>query len=145
MTPNDFLVTLDANWKNPQVFVMSQDGRDVRSFPYHAMLSNLPHSKCRFLAIHKDKLVVSDLGMYWYTCNDKSSHVGRLRLALSTWTFDPLNTFSFPFLMSNMSQMAIKRTHFHLLSIVIIYVYFNYWESIEINSFETLSNTTGFP
>ncbi|KAK3095009.1 hypothetical protein FSP39_009125 [Pinctada imbricata] len=62
ITPNDLIITVDVNWKSPQVFILSQDGRDLRSFPFTTLLNYYPQSKCRFLAVHKDILVISDLG-----------------------------------------------------------------------------------
>lgn len=65
LTPDGYLVTLDTTRNNPKVFVLSQDGSRVDSFPFaHLCNPKAPgSSKCRFLAVQAERLIVSDLGV----------------------------------------------------------------------------------
>ncbi|XP_061171340.1 RING finger protein nhl-1-like [Saccostrea echinata] len=66
LTPDGQLVTLDTQRINPRVIILASDGRSRNSFLFAPLLhpQTPPSSKCRFLAIHKDRLIVSDLGCH---------------------------------------------------------------------------------
>ncbi|XP_062600683.1 uncharacterized protein LOC134262320 [Saccostrea cucullata] len=64
LTPDGQLVTLDTQWNNPRIIVLAADGSSRNAFPFLPLLhpKTPPTSKCRFLAINKERLIVSDLG-----------------------------------------------------------------------------------
>eukprot|EP00105_Crassostrea_gigas_P028896 XP_011450682.1 PREDICTED: uncharacterized protein LOC105344585 isoform X1 [Crassostrea gigas] len=72
LTPDGYLVTLDTTRNNPKVFVLSQDGSRVDSFPFaHLCNPKAPgSSKCRFLAVQAERLIVSDLGTSFIYISD---------------------------------------------------------------------------
>lgn len=65
-------MTLDTTRNNPKVFVLSQDGSRVDSFPFaHLCNPKAPgSSKCRFLAVQAERLIVSDLGTSFIYISD---------------------------------------------------------------------------
>lgn len=67
LTPDGLLVTLDTTRNDPRVVILSQDGSLMNSFPFaHLLNPRVPlhlTSKCRFLAVQAERLIVSDLGV----------------------------------------------------------------------------------
>ncbi|KAK3595304.1 hypothetical protein CHS0354_004453 [Potamilus streckersoni] len=56
------LVVLDTYPKDPRLYFISQFGVLLRCYPFHPLLYCPPFSKCRFLAISDDNIIISDLG-----------------------------------------------------------------------------------
>ena len=56
------LVLIDADFSNPRVIEYAQDGQLLCSQPFEELVPIKTHSKCRFIDVFKDNLIVADLG-----------------------------------------------------------------------------------
>ncbi|XP_076434864.1 E3 ubiquitin-protein ligase TRIM32-like isoform X1 [Babylonia areolata] len=61
MTKEGDLVVVDALYSNGRMHVFQQDGA-MDTFPYQPLRSQHEDSKCRFLAVHGQEVLTSDLG-----------------------------------------------------------------------------------
>ena len=55
-------MVLDTNYRSPCLIHMSQDGSNVKKYPYAPLHGASSGSKCRFMAISGESVIVSDLG-----------------------------------------------------------------------------------
>lgn len=62
LTKDGNLLTLDVDKRNPKIVIFSQKGELMNFFPYSPLQGRVPQSKCRFLGVNQNNLVVSDLG-----------------------------------------------------------------------------------
>ncbi|XP_053407641.1 uncharacterized protein LOC123547410 [Mercenaria mercenaria] len=63
LTPAKCLLVLETDRRHPALVHVSQDGSQVWRFPYTPLLKAPPGSKCRFMAVSENNVVVSDLGL----------------------------------------------------------------------------------
>ena len=66
MTPGKFLLVLETCRRQPALVHVSQDGQHVFRFPYTPLINAPPGSKCRFMAVSENNVLVSDLGLCSY-------------------------------------------------------------------------------
>lgn len=59
------IMVLDYDYQDIRIVVFDQQGKLIRKFAFK--VKNVKNSKCRFMAIVRDKLIVSDLGKYSWT------------------------------------------------------------------------------
>ena len=62
MTPDRHLLVLETHSSYPSLVYVTQDGMDVRDYLYVPLVNAHPLSKCRFLGISDNNVIVSDLG-----------------------------------------------------------------------------------
>ena len=61
MTKGGELVVVDALYSNARIHIFQQNG-DLRTHTYQPLCSRYDDSKCRFLDVHGEDLLTSDLG-----------------------------------------------------------------------------------
>ena len=62
MSPDNLLIVLETCYRRTELVHMTQDGVKKGSFLYSPLLEAQPGSNCRFMGIHENTLIVSDLG-----------------------------------------------------------------------------------
>ena len=63
MTKEGNLVVVDALYSNARIHVFDQSGA-IDTFPYEPLRGRYSDSKCRFLAVHGENVLTSDLGKW---------------------------------------------------------------------------------
>ena len=61
MTKGGQLVVVDALYSNARIHIFQQSGA-IDTYPYQPLRNRYDDSKCRFLAVHGEDLLTSDLG-----------------------------------------------------------------------------------
>ncbi|KAK7111070.1 uncharacterized protein [Littorina saxatilis] len=61
MTRDGQLVVVDALYSNARIHIIEQRGK-IDTYPFHPLSSRYDDSKCRFLAVHGEEVLTSDLG-----------------------------------------------------------------------------------
>ncbi|XP_060592289.1 uncharacterized protein LOC132747003 isoform X2 [Ruditapes philippinarum] len=63
LTPAKCLLVLETDRRHPALVHVSQDGGHIWRFPYLPLINAPPGSKCRFMAVSENHVLVSDLGL----------------------------------------------------------------------------------
>lgn len=63
MTRDGQLVVVDALYSNARIHIIEQRGK-IDTYPFHPLSSRYDDSKCRFLAVHGEEVLTSDLGKW---------------------------------------------------------------------------------
>ena len=61
MTKRGELVVVDALYSNARIHIFQQNGA-IDTYPYQPLRCRYDDSKCRFLAVHGEEVLTSDLG-----------------------------------------------------------------------------------